>query len=49
VSFSFITIYFLLYSGASCFYSLIRRKQTEPQDLGLLFTVSAIYAVSGFF
>ena len=46
--FSFITIYFLLYNGASCFYSLIRREQTEPQDLGLLFTVSAIYAVSGF-
>jgi uncharacterized membrane protein len=46
--FAFLTIYFLLFVGTSCFYSLARREQTSPEDLLLLFSAVSAYAVSGY-
>jgi uncharacterized membrane protein len=44
---AFVTLYFLMYVGAACFYSLIRRERTDPQDLLLLFAVAFLYALTG--
>lgn len=46
--FSFVTFYFLLFVGASCFRSLLRGEQTAPADMLLLFTDAFFYAVVGF-
>lgn len=45
--FAFATLYFLLFFGAASFYSLMRREQTAPEDLLLLFTSASVYWVAG--
>ena len=44
---AFYSFYFLLYLGASCFYSLARGEETQPADVTLLVGASALYAVCG--
>lgn len=46
--FAFLTLYFLMFFGASCFYSLRRREQTAPGDLLLLFSTVSIYSLAGY-
>lgn len=46
--FVFLTIYFLQFVGASCFYSLKNREVTPVSDLLLLFAASAIYGYGGY-
>jgi uncharacterized membrane protein len=48
VCFAFVSIYFLLFVGAACFYSLIRKERTAEEDLGLLFLTSSVYVGAGF-
>lgn len=47
VVFTFVTLYFLLFVGTACFYSLIRREETASQDLLLLFASAMVYAPAG--
>lgn len=46
--FAFFTLYFLLFLGAACFYSLARREPTADEDLVLLFAASSFYALSSY-
>jgi uncharacterized membrane protein len=46
--FAFYTLYFLLFLGTSCFYSLAHRETTAHEDLLLFFAASSLYAVIGF-
>ena len=46
--FTFVTLYFLLFLGTSCFHSLVRRKPTAPEDLLLLFADAFVYALAGY-
>lgn len=46
--FTFVSLYFLLFLGAACFYSLIRQEETKQEDLLLLFAVAFIYAGTGY-
>lgn len=46
---AFLSVYFLLYVGAACFYSLARGEETAPADAALLLGASALYAVWGHF
>ncbi len=46
--FFFLTLYFLLFLGASCFYSLFHGEETAPEDLLLLFAASSLYALAGY-
>jgi len=46
--FTFISLYFLLFLGASCFYSLIHKEETQAEDLLLLFADALVYAFAGF-
>lgn len=46
-AFGFLTLYFLLFAGAACYYSLARQEPTDDQDLSLLFSATAAYALSG--
>lgn len=46
-TFAFETLYFLLFIGAACFYSLLHREQTAEEDLLLLFSTTAVYALAG--
>jgi uncharacterized membrane protein len=48
LNFAFLTVLFGLFSGASCFYSLVRREATAPEDLLLLFVTTSAYALGGF-
>lgn len=47
-TFGFITLYFVLFCGASAAYSLIHREQTEESDLALLFANAFSYALAGY-
>lgn len=47
-TFIYCTIYFLLFVGTSCFYSLARREQTAQPDLLLLFAATSVYALAGY-
>ena len=47
VVWAFVSFYFVLYVGAACFYSLARREDTAPEDIALLLTASALYALVG--
>jgi uncharacterized membrane protein len=47
-TFVFLTLYFLEFFGAACFYSLIRKEQTAQEDLLLLFSVAALYSLLGY-
>lgn len=42
------TLYFLMYIGAACFYSLVRREETAASDLLLLFAVTSVYTLGGY-
>lgn len=44
---AFYSLFFLLYFGAACFYSLARREDTAPEDAALLLSASALYALAG--
>ena len=44
---AFTTFYFLLYVGAACFGSLVRREETAPEEFALLLGASALYALVG--
>ncbi|MDQ3812393.1 MAG: DUF2339 domain-containing protein, partial [Armatimonadota bacterium] len=46
--FTFVSLYFLLFAGASCFYSLKHRESTAPEDLLLLFADAFVYALAGY-
>ena len=46
--FWFVTVYFLLFLGASTFYSLLHKEETKPEDLVLLFASSLIYGLAGY-
>ena len=41
---AFFSLYFALYIGAACFYSLARREKTAPEDIGLIVAATTIYA-----
>ncbi len=41
---AFFSLHFALYVGAACFYSLARREQTTPEDIGLILAATTIYA-----
>ena len=41
---TFFSLYFALYVGAACFYSLARREETAPEDIGLILAATTIYA-----
>ena len=41
---AFFSLYFLLYVGAACFYSLARHEETAPEDIGLLMVATTLYA-----
>lgn len=43
----FLTVYFLFFFGASCFYSLLRKEQTKDLDLLLLFSTATVYFMAG--
>jgi uncharacterized membrane protein len=47
-TFTFVTLYFLLFLGAACFYSLLRRQPTKPEELLLLFVDAFVYASAGY-
>ncbi|MEI6916589.1 MAG: DUF2339 domain-containing protein, partial [Armatimonadota bacterium] len=44
--FCYITLYFLQFLSASCFYTLVRRQKTEGADLTLLFSNALIYTAA---
>jgi uncharacterized membrane protein len=44
---SFASLYFLMFLGATCFYSLKHREATAHADLLLLFASTAVYTMSG--
>ena len=46
--FLFLSLYFLMFLGASSFYGLIRDEETAPQDLVLLFAATSLYALAGY-
>jgi len=46
-AFAYFSIYFLLFVGASCFYSLARKEKTAQPDLLLLFAATSVYALAG--
>jgi uncharacterized membrane protein len=46
-TFAYFTIYFLLFVGTSCFYSLARREETAQPDLLLLFAATSTYSLAG--
>ena len=41
---AFFSLYFLLYIATACFYTLARREQTAPEEIGLLLVATALYA-----
>lgn len=47
-AFGFFSLYFLLFLGAACFYSLAREEETASPDLLLLFAATSLYAAAGF-
>jgi uncharacterized membrane protein len=47
VVFAFVSVYFLLFLGAACFYSLIHQEPTRQEDLLLLFADALAYAMAG--
>src|SRR5262249_28053404 len=48
VVFTYVSLYFLLFLGAACFYSLIHREATRQEDLLLLFADAFVYAMAGY-
>lgn len=46
--FFFLSLYFVLFLSAACFYSLARQEETAPEDLLLLFTASSLFAPAGY-
>ena len=42
--FAFYSLYFGLYIGAACFYSLARREETAPEEIGLILVATTLYA-----
>ena len=47
VVFGFFTLYFLMFLGAACFYSLIRKQPTADEDLALVFADAFVYLAAG--
>lgn len=45
--FGFFTLYFLMFLGAACFHSMLRKQQTAPEDLLLLFSDTFVYLAAG--
>ncbi len=45
--FGFFTLYFLMFLGAACFYSLIRKQPTADEDLALVFADVFVYLAAG--
>ena len=45
--FGFFTLYFLMFLGAACFYSLIRKQPTADEDLALVFADAFVYLAAG--
>jgi len=46
--FGFLSLYFLLFAGASCFHSLVQRQPAKTEDILLLLLDAFIYAVAGY-
>lgn len=46
-AFTFVSVYFLLFLGSACCYSLLHRQKTAEQDLLLLFSATFTYAAAG--
>lgn len=42
--FAFYSLYFLLYVATACFYSLARREETAPEEIGLIIAATTLYA-----
>jgi len=47
VVFGFFTLYILMFLGAACFYSLIRKQPTADEDLALVFADAFVYLAAG--
>lgn len=47
-TFGFVSLYFVLFCGASAAYSLLHREQTDESDIALLFANAFVYALAGY-